>query len=339
MPEEKTPEELLAEQAEIQKGRGDFPGDEGAEDDGDDDKEPSGDKSAAGEADGGDAADDSEPSGEGDGEEDRPDDTEDDDKPDGVSASEKEEEKKPIQIPKARFDEANEKARQKLASKQAELDVVNEKLQSQVETTDAKELRTEIEGLEDKWEDLLVEGEVDKARTVRKELRAKQEQFTELRLTQQTQSTGRDTIEQIRFDTQLAAYEVKHPEINPASEDFKQGLADEVSELVSAFQSKGYTAAQALNKAVGYVIREVVEEKEEDKADGVRKKRAAAARKKVAAAKKQGPPDTADAGKDSDKIGSKDGLPDITRMSPDQFDKLTPDQLSEIRQDRLSDGA
>lgn len=346
MAEEKTTEELLAEQLAFQKARGDFPDDEETDDEeqmagsDEEDEDTSSDQSASGADDDddndSDEVDDESLAGEGDrqaasgsGETDAA-----DDGIRGVTADD--DDKSGLTIPKAVFDERNEKARQKLADLQARLDAAQQKLQVRVESADIDKLRGEISALEDKYEDHLVQGETTQAREVRKQLREKQEQLTETRLTQQSQFTGQATIEQIRFDTQLAAYEVKHSIINPDHEDFSQEVADEISDLISAFQRNGLTAVAALNKAVGYVIREAPESpKPKIDASVERDKRAARARRKVNDVQKKSPPDTGKAGKDSDKGGSRDGLPDITKMSIEQFDKLSEKELRELRGDRL----
>ena len=111
-----------------------------------------------------------------------------------------------------------------------------------------------------------------------------------------------------------------------------------IMEVLNAFQARGYTPAAALNKAMHYVIREDEPVAGEDP-DIIRSKRGQQARKRVAKAAKSSPPDLHDKGKDSDKSGSGDGLPDVTKMSPEQFDKLSEAELRALRGDSLAEDA
>jgi hypothetical protein len=157
-----------------------------------------------------------------------------------------------------------------------------------------------------------------------------------MRLTQRSQQASITAVEQMRFDAQLAQFEAKFPAMNPDSTDFNQELTNEIAMVMKAFQADGLTSAAALNKAVHYVIRDDVPRTGEDP-DVVRSKRSQQARKKVASTVKKSPPDLADRGRDSDKRGMGDGLPDVTRMSPEEFDKLSSEQLRKLRGDFLGD--
>lgn len=334
---EKTAAEIAAEELEAKKLRGDFLDDDDNDDGGSDasaDGESSGDQLAADESDTDDEGDGEDAAGEADGREDGSDTDGGDDKRSVAAESEDES----IQIPKARFDEANRKAREKLQALQTQLDAANARLETKVESEDIDALRKEITTLEDKYEDHLVEGEVKEARAVRKELREKQEALTEARLKQQSQQTGASTIQQIRFDTQLAAYELKYPVLNVDSDAFDQGVADEVTDLIAAFQGRGLTPVAALNKAVHYVLRDA-EPTDKADPDAERQKRAAKARRTVKKVKDQSPPDTKGAGRDSDKSGLRDGLPDISKMSIEAFEKLSEADLKALRGDRFTEEA
>jgi hypothetical protein len=329
---EKTAEELAAEELAFKQARGDFPEQEEEEEEqeeeevesDDDDEETGSDDDDSDESDDSDDAEDEGAESEEDGGDDR------------STAG--------ITIPKARFDEVNQKAQQKLAQKQAELDRLQAELKAKEVKGNVKELRDEITELQDTYEKHLMEGEAAEAREVRVKLDQKRDDLIELRLKEVQTTTGASTLQQVRFDTQLAALEVKHPQINPDSDEFDQDIADEVSTLLGALQSSGMTPAAALVKAVKYVVPEPEPEPEPepDKKEVQKKtrtKRAASARRKLDTARKKSPPDTTGTGKSSDKGGSLDGLPDLSKMTIEQFDKLSPEQLVELRGDRVSDDA
>ena len=107
---------------------------------------------------------------------------------------------------------------------------------------------------------------------------------------------------------------------------------------MDAFEAQGWNRVAALNKAVKYVIPEGEDVLTEGiDPDIVRTKRRVAARKKVADVVRKSPPDITDRGQDSDKVGTGDGLPDVTKMSPGQFAELSEAQLRKLRGDTLTD--
>lgn len=243
----------------------------------------------------------------------------------------------PIMIPKGRFDDALHKAREREKELQRRLDASEIRKQQESTTNNLGALETQLDELDSKYSELLLEGEVEKANEVRKQWRSKQNDLFDIRLEQRSTLASKQAIEGMRFDRQLAEYEIQHPQINPDSEEFSQEAANEVRDLMDAFEAKGWNPVAALNKAVKYALRdsESAAPKSKDP-DLVRKKREAAARRKVADVAAKSPPDLANKGRDSDKGGSGDGLPDVTKMTPEQFSKLTETQLRELRGDTLT---
>mgnify|MGYP001370444496 CR=1 FL=1 len=251
-----------------------------------------------------------------------------------AGADEEEEEEEPISIPKARFDEVQRRARehtQQLENRIRELETGN-----RAKAKDEPSLTDEIEALTISYEDLLLDGEVEKARVVRRQRDAKQAEFMEQRVQEASRQTGSVAVDQMRFDAQLAQFEALYPAINPDAKEFDTATVNEVNELLQVFRTSGLSLPAALSKAVSYVFKGNTPVVDTKKADDVRNKRGETERKRVAGAAKKMPPSLNGRGRDSDKAGERDGLPDITRMTPEQFDKLTPEQLSILRQDRLS---
>lgn len=241
-----------------------------------------------------------------------------------------------IMVPKGRLDEALQKARHREAELQRRLDAAEKRKQLETTSADIEGLETELDTLDSKYAELLLEGDLEKAREVRGQWRKKQNDLFDIRLEQRSSAASSHAVEQMRFDRQLAEYEVKHPAINPDSGDFSQEVADEVADLLGAFQAQGWNPVAALNKAVRYVLRDEAKAETPDP-DVVKKKRQVQARNRVAEVARKSPPDIVDKGRDADKIGSGDGLPDVTRMSPDQFASLSDKQLRQLRGDFLAD--
>ena len=262
---------------------------------------------------------------------------EDEDSGDNVDESDSgSEEDKPVMIPKARFDEAQQKARAKQQELEEKLNQAESTQQQKQVSADVKELRDSIETMQDEYEDLLFEGENEKARKLRKEIAAKQEELFDTRLAAQNRQTQANTLEQIRYDTQLAKVEADYAQLNPDSPDFEEDLAKEVGEMMGAWQGQGYTATAALQKAVHYVMGEPGK-KGEDRSQGLRTSRAVKARKKNIDANGKQPPNLADVGRNSDTAGvDDDGLPDVTKLSEKAFAKLTDAQLAKLRGDHFA---
>ena len=260
---------------------------------------------------------------------------EEEDQPGDVAPDEDEE--APITIPKARFDEAQRKARERQQELERRINEMEKKTVVETTRTDFSKLEDEIEDLNTKFEDLLLEGEVDKARVVRRQRDQKQNEMFDMRLAQTSQATGSAAVEQMRFDAQLAQFEAKYPAINPDSDSFNGEMVAEVNEMLQVYKAAGYTLAASLNKAIHYVVRDEGSPAVSEDPSILRSKRGQQARKKVLSAIKKMPPDLTGKGRDSGKTGRDDGLPDVTRMTPEQFDKLSKEDLIALRADRLSD--
>jgi hypothetical protein len=239
----------------------------------------------------------------------------------------------PITVPKARFDEVQRKSRDKIKILERKLkdQEVTQHQESDQEKLDT--LEEEIEAEQDKYEDLLMEGEVKDARAVRKAYTIKQKELNRLTLQANSAYTSSAAVEQTRFDIKLAQFESVHPEINPDAEEFDGETADEVAEVLSAFKARGYTATAALLKAVHYVLPEASSAAPKKDPDIVRQGRKVKGRKRVAKAIKKSPPDLRGKGKDSDKGGQDDGLPKASKMSMAQFDKLSEKDKRAMRGD------
>lgn len=339
---EKTAEELAAEERELAIKRGDII----PEDDENEAVEASAegaDDAEEGDDDGGEELEAADAEAEGDEAEGE---SEEDSAPEASAegdAGEEKGEEKPIMIPKARFDEAQRKAREKAEALEAKLKKAEADHIEKQTSADIEAMQNEINELEDKWEAHLMEGEEESAKAIRRELSAKRNEMVQRQLLQQSQQTGNAAVEQIRYETKLAIFEEKYPQINPDSDLFDEDVHNEVAELKAAFEGRGWGSTAALEKAMGYAIREEVtppaEDSNEERAGVKKSQRAHKARKAAAAASKATPPDASKAGRDSDKGGKGDGLPDVSKMTPEQFAKWAdsnPSEMASLRGDTLS---
>lgn len=251
-----------------------------------------------------------------------------------------EEKKKRIRIPKARFDEALGKAKQR---EQALLDEIEKLKGGQHASATAKavrDMRDEIDKLQDKYEDLILDGKKDEARKVRRQVDAMRDELSEYQTNTKSEAARKAAIDEMSYNAQLAGYEAKYPALNPEHEDFDEDKTDEVATLLNAFVKAGQKRADALAKAVKYVLGAPPAAgkggDDGDKAKELADQRAAEARKKAAEANKRQPPSGKNVGLDSDKAGGgKGGDVDVLRLSQDKFAKLDEETKAKLRGDEI----
>lgn len=249
-----------------------------------------------------------------------------------------EEKKKRIRIPKSRFDEALGKAKQREQALLDEIEKLKGGQQASATAKAVKDMRTEIDKLQDKYEDLILDGKKDEARKVRRQIDAMRDDLTEYQTNTKSEAARKAAIDEMSYNAQLAGYEAKYPALNPEHEDFDEDKTDEVATLLNAFVKAGQKRADALAKAVKYVLGAppaAGKGGDDDKAKELADQRAAEARKKAADANKKQPPNAKDVGLDSDKAGGKGGDVDVLRLSQDKFAKLDEETKARLRGDTI----
>lgn len=245
--------------------------------------------------------------------------------------------KKPM-VPKSRLDEVLAKQR-KL---QEQLDALT--AEKQVPETPPEEPAPEpydFDTKEIEYQEHVLNGETDKAVALRKEIRAAEKIQLEYEMGQKfnQQTTQNRQLDEL----QVVANEMesKYPVFNQKSEEFNQEYTNEVIDLRDAFVAKGNAPAEALQKAVNYVVKtnnlDVEESIAEDKSaltakpkqsqDQVAKKRKEVS-KKLKAAESQ-PPDMP--GESSSAHGEK--VVDIASMTDEEFNALPAATLKRLRGD------
>ena len=250
-----------------------------------------------------------------------------------------EEKKKRIRIPKSRFDEALGKAKQREQALLDEIEKLKGGQQASATAKAVKDMRAKIDELQDKYEDLILDGKKDEARKVRRQVDELREDLTEYQTNTKSEAARKAAIDEMSYNAQLAGYEAKYPALNPEHEDFDEDKTDEVATLLNAFVKAGQKRADALAKAVKYVLGAppaAGKGGDDDKAKELADQRAAEARKKAADANKKQPPDGKNVGLDSDKAGGgKGGDVDVLRLSQDKFAKLDEETKAKLRGDTI----
>lgn len=202
-------------------------------------------------------------------------------------------------------------------------------------------LETEVATLQDKYDAALIDGERETAKTIGRELRAKERELGDKKTEIAVAIARAEAIETTRFDVARERIEAAYTVIQPGHEDYDQKVMDEVLELMSMYQMKGYTATDAMQKAVrkelgaeGSAQAAAATVKPRVNAEDVEVDDAAlkAKRKENAvdkALKTKQPPSTEKVGLDHDKLGRKTAK-DVATMTDEEFDKLTDEELAKL---------
>lgn len=241
-----------------------------------------------------------------------------------------EEPKKPM-VPKSRLDEVLQK--QKALQKQ--LDDLKANQQPADDAPDEYNFaEKEVE-----YQNLLLDGEADKAAALRAEIRKAERTQIEYEMSQKMTETVSQNQIASSLQQAATALEAEFPVFDQKSDQYDEALTQEVIELRDAFIIKGENAVAALSKAAKFVISEnglvdtapslAAESAPKPNVDEVAKKRAQVS-KKLKAADSQ-PPELQ--GEGTATRGEK--ALDLSNMTEEEFDALPEATLKRLRGDIL----
>lgn len=241
-----------------------------------------------------------------------------------------------IRIPKARFDEAQAKARQREQALLEEINKLKGGQQASATQKAVSEARAEIEELQDKYEDLILDGKKDEARKVRRQVDALREELIDYQTNVKSDAARNAAVEELTYNAQLAGYEARYPALNPENEGFDEDKTNEVAALMTMFAKAGQPRDKALAQAVKYALGAPPAPASSDPAQRAADQRAVEARRKAAEASKRQPPNGANVGKDSDKAGGGGtGDIDVLKLDQKKFALLDDDAKARLRGDEL----
>lgn len=244
--------------------------------------------------------------------------------------------KRNLRIPKSRFDEAQARARQREQALLEEIEKLRGSQQASATQQAVSKMRDDIEQLQDKYEDLILDGKKEEARKIRKQVDAMRAELVEYQTSVKSDAARRAAIDELSYNAQLASLESKYPALNPESDDFDEDQTNEVATLLNAFVKTGASRSDAIAKAVRYVLGSPPDQKVSDAGKALAEERAKKAREKAADANGKQPPNTSKVGVDSDKAGKTNELGiDIMRMSQDKFAKLDEETMAKLRGDEI----
>lgn len=260
--------------------------------------------------------------------------------------------RKDTRIPRARHEELLNKERARREAAEAQLKQYQQG--AQVAETNAKitEAENNLLALEKQYAQLLEDGKVSEAAAKMSEIRRMERGIIEQKAAFDIAAAEARAIETVRYNTTLERIEAAYPELNQDSDEYDQDKVNEVLELKAGLQARGKTPAEALQKAVRYVMGAPATTKQEtaittkarvDKEEvaDMAAKAAKAAERKEAATKKgidaalKTPPSTAKVGLDSDKMGGSIDAKAVVKMKYEDFNKLDEETLSRMRGDEL----
>lgn len=243
-----------------------------------------------------------------------------------------EEKKKRIRIPKARFDEAMNKARAREQALIHEIEQLKQGQRAAMTTKQLSDMQDKLIELQDQYEDLILDGEKDKARAVRRQIAALQDDIIEQRTAEKMIAARQSALESVNFTSYLDKLEAQYPQLDANRAEYDQEKTDELAALMEAFVKAGDPKLQALQKAVKYVMRDAAPQQTPERAQVARE---VEARKKAAAVNRQQPPATTAVGKDSHTLGEATLGMDVKHLSQKQFAKLDEDTLARLRGDEV----
>lgn len=194
---------------------------------------------------------------------------------------------------------------------------------------------------EAEYNKLMGEGRLTEATKLMTEIRRLERGVVSAQARIETEASEARLIERTRYTTTLARIEEQYPVLNEDNDAFDPDKAAEVLDLKAAYQTRGSTPTDALQKAVKVLLGAETAKQETATTvtprvtkEDVAQARAKEARTKAAEAANKTPGNLKDVGVDSDKLGG--GAIDakaVMGMSQDDFAKLSDETLAKMRGD------
>lgn len=238
-------------------------------------------------------------------------------------------------VPKARLDEAL-RGKAEADAALAELTQLIEKEFEEGEDEKDKEdpvkvLEGELAQLDLAHAKALKDGDEEKMAAIQGAIRQRERQISRLEATNLSEAARVRAREEIRADQVIDKLEALYPQLDPANKEaYDEELVAEVRLLRNGFVKVGMPLAEAVAKAVNYVMRGI-EPKAAVKAE---QKKAAGLKDKISAAKNQpGNLGKSSLGADHDKAGSDMKNIDVSKLSDSEFDKLPESTKARLRGD------
>ena len=226
-------------------------------------------------------------------------------------------------VPKARMDEEIARRRQ-LEDRLA-------KLEDDAKPQEAPEPEFDFDSKEADYMEAVLDGETEKAKAVRKEIRGEERKAIAKELREDIHNTTNVTKQHLDLDVAVADMMASYPVLDSTSDEADADLIAEANELMGMYAEKGMAQADALRKAVRMTLASNMPELLQPKAvqsKPAAKKRTTDVKQKLEAASKQ----PAKLKGESAATRGNDVV-DISTMTDADFDKLSDAQMKRLRGD------
>lgn len=261
---------------------------------------------------------------------------------DADDASVEKDKKKESRIPLSRHEAVLQKEREKRAELERQLAQFRKNDERAEVGTGLSAIETNIVKLEKEYASFLADGEVDKATAIMALIRKDERAMSEAKSDMKIQEAEIRSAERVRYTTVLERIEASFPELNPDHEDYDDEVEAEVLDLKAAYESRGMSTTDALQKAVKVIVepRTARQRSAVDTTPRVSDKDVAQERKKDAVARTaaavKATPSSMKSGLDSDKLGGgESSAAAVMAMSQREFAALSDEMLSKLRGDEL----
>lgn len=242
-------------------------------------------------------------------------------------------------IPKARFDEAVRRERERAEAAERELQAIREQQKQYTRGANIEAAIEQVKELRAQQNKALIAGDDAKATELANEIDRLNRLVDNENAEDKTARAKEETREQIRWEMTVDAIYAKYPELNDEGEEFDQDLTDEVADIMAGIaRRERLPRSAALLKAVERVM---ARRSPPAATDGDRKgldrgpeqdRKKAAVAKNLDAASRQ-PASSKRVGADSDRHGQTSQLPAVTEMSFEEFSALPEATRVKLRGD------
>lgn len=243
---------------------------------------------------------------------------------------------KDFMIPKSRYDSkaAHAKAvEEENARLRAELEKARPKDQEEAPTITA--LDRQLDELDAKVIAAAKDGDTDAQLSLMAEQRKLQRQRNELfeqAVVERARNEVKGMTESEKLDHAITDVISNNPVLDQDSDQYDDSVVDEVADLQEAFIAKGVSPADALYRAVNYVIRNTGTGAPEQPQDRPVDKKVTDIKKNLKTASSQ-PPSNQKVGDDNGATGMKGDVLDVADLSEEEFDALPESTLRKLRGD------
>lgn len=242
--------------------------------------------------------------------------------------------------------ERHEKLLKKERARREELEAQLQQSRAGREMAAANETLSQIEdeltAMEEKYNDLLAEGDTKAATRMMTEIRRKNAELNAATIAQRDAEIMARAVEKVRYDEALDRIERAYPQLDPDSEEYDEDVYQDVVDLMQAGQRRGLSATKALQRAVDRVLgadtsaqkRATTTTPRVSEEDVAAQRRGEAVKRNLDAARRQ-PPATHRAGAGNDVAGGALTAKAVIEMSEEDFNKLSEKDLAKLRGDEL----